>query len=55
MKKYDCKNCINSKTGSVFKRNKKCESCLVDIKNHTIIGKPSNYKEIKGEQNNDDN
>lgn len=43
MRKYDCKNCIHSKTGGVFSGNKKCEYCTVNSKN--INGKPSNYKE----------
>ena len=40
---YDCKNCVNSKSGSVFNENKKCARCTVD--SHNINGKPSKFKE----------
>lgn len=49
MDKYDCKKCIHSRTGSVFKRNKKCARCWIDTKN--LKGKPSNFEseeELKG-------
>lgn len=42
MKKYDCENCIHSRKGGVFNRNKKCAKCTIDTKD--MNGKPSNFK-----------
>ena len=49
MKEYSCKNCKNNYFGGALKRNKKCKKCVVDSKN--IYGKPSNYEEIKCNNN----
>lgn len=43
--KYNCENCIHYGKGGVLNRSKKCANCQVDIKNHEVVGKPSNYEE----------
>lgn len=43
--KYNCENCIHYGKGGVLNRRKKCANCQVDIKNHEVVGKPSNYEE----------
>ena len=53
MEKYNCENCVYCGKGGVFNRNKKCDSCLVEVKNHVIVGKPTNFKSIEEVKDND--
>lgn len=42
MNKYDCDNCENQKTRSVFGKRSKCRRCTVDLQDPG--SKPSQYK-----------
>ena len=42
MNEYDWKKCVHEGKGGVFKRNKKCSSCVIDTKD--MSKKPTNFK-----------